>query len=370
MKTLGQSRIVMQNPDSLHRYFAWPTIARLKNGRIVIGASGYRLAHVCPFGKAVLAFSDDEGTTFTQPVPVIDTSLDDRDTGLTPFGDSSLIVTSFNNTRAFQRQSAIDQANVNTDHSKTDYSLAYLSLVTDEMEKRDLGSTFRISHDNGITFGPLYHSPVTSPHGPLELHDGTILWIGRSFIPHPALEHDPGAVLCSEMDPMTGEMTIRGAIENIPCEGAENDCLFSCEPHTIELPDGTLLCHIRVQLRKPRRVFTIYQSTSKDQGKTWSTPVPLLDELGGSPPHLMIHSSGTIVCTYGYREQPFGIRVMTSVDNAATWQYQGAIYENPLTEDLGYPATIELKDGSLLTVFYAHPTDRSGSNILVQNWEL
>ena len=64
-------KTVMSNPTSKHNYFAWPTVARLKNGRLAVVASGFRIQHVCPFGKTVLSFSEDEGKTYTRPAPVI-----------------------------------------------------------------------------------------------------------------------------------------------------------------------------------------------------------------------------------------------------------------------------------------------------------
>ena len=97
IKKIGGVQTVMSNPDSHHGYFAWPTVAKLQNGRICVGASGYRVEHICPFGKGVLAFSDDNGETYSKPVPVFDTVLDDRDVGLTVFGKSGLIATSFKN---------------------------------------------------------------------------------------------------------------------------------------------------------------------------------------------------------------------------------------------------------------------------------
>ena len=87
----------MENPLSEHNYFGWPTVERLKNGRIAVVASGFRLHHVCPFGKTVMAVSEDEGETYTLPMPVIDTVLDDRDGGILAFGGSrSLPPTSSN----------------------------------------------------------------------------------------------------------------------------------------------------------------------------------------------------------------------------------------------------------------------------------
>ena len=177
---LEEARVVMSNYGSIHDYFGWPTVKRLRNGRLALGASGYRMEHICPFGKAVLSFSENEGKTWTVPAPIIDTVLDDRDTGLCPFGQSGLIITSFNNTRQMQMGWLNGHINRRTEEEK-DYVRGYLSLISDEQEKAALGSTYKVSYDNGVTFGPLQISPVTSPHGPIELRDGRILWVGTQF---------------------------------------------------------------------------------------------------------------------------------------------------------------------------------------------
>ena len=77
---------------------------RAKNGVIYLACSGHRLGHICPFGKTVMYISKDNGKTWTPPIVINDTYLDDRDAGLTPFGESGLILTSFNNTIAMQRE--------------------------------------------------------------------------------------------------------------------------------------------------------------------------------------------------------------------------------------------------------------------------
>ena len=170
IKLIGDVKTVMSNPDSKHNYFGWPTAVRLQNGKIAVVASGFRLGHVCPFGKAVISYSDDEGETFTYPCPVIDTPLDDRDGGILAYGKSNVIVTSFTNTRKFQRES--------TDNP---YILSYLDTVTGEEEEKYLGVTYRVSTDFGVTFGKIKKSPVSNPHGPLELPSGELLWVGRPF---------------------------------------------------------------------------------------------------------------------------------------------------------------------------------------------
>ena len=43
-------------------------------------------------------------------------------------------------------------------------------------------------------------------------------------------------------------------------------------------------------------------------GYTFSDPIALLDVKGGAPAHLLMHSSGTLISVYGYREAPFDKR--------------------------------------------------------------
>ena len=180
IKLIGTPEIIMQNPDSPHNYFAWPTVSRLKDSRLAVTASGFRIGHVCPFGKTIISYSKDNGKTYTPPTPVIDTPLDDRDGGLCPFGENGFIVTSFNNTVEFQRETA---ASINNEKSRA-YRNAYLDTVDPEAEERYLGVTYRVTLDGGVTFSEVKKSPVSSPHGPIELRSGKIMWLGRRMYPN------------------------------------------------------------------------------------------------------------------------------------------------------------------------------------------
>lgn len=354
----GEPIVIMSNPESIHNYFGWPTVARLQNGKIAVAASGFRLAHVCPFGKTVLSLSEDEGQTYTPPTPIIDTSLDDRDGGIVPFGESGVIVTSFNNTRSFQR---------NYWRGVSAYSLAHLDTVTDEEEARDLGVTFRLSHDCGKTFGPLMKSPVTSHHGPISLPDGGLLWVGRTFSPNCTIG-EVDRIEAHRVHP-DGHMEFVGAIGDAILDG---QLLLSCEPHGIVLKDGTILVHIRAEQRtkEEEKAFTIFQTVSHDGGKSWETPYPILSRMGGAPSHLFRHSSGILIATYGYRGKPSGIKAMFSRDEGKTWDTGHDLYVNGISPDLGYPSTVECSDGSLITVFYAHPSKEEPAVILQQRWKI
>ena len=349
----GETRTIISNPYSHHGYFGWPTVSRLQNGKIAVGASGFRLEHVCPFGKAVISYSSDNGETYTYPAPVIDTPLDDRDVGICPFGESGVILTSFNNSAQMQRE-------YNQDN---EYVQRYIDTITSEDEEKYLGSTFRISNDCGVTFGKLYRSPISSPHGPIQLKDGTVLWAGTRF------EDVFAGIEIRRLDTESGETELIGKINS-----SDKNVVLN-EPNMLELPNGRLICQIRGENSEAfeggeESVFTVYQSVSDDGGKTWTEPEMLLDKTGGAPPHLIMLSSGVIVSTYGRRKQPYGIMAMISTDGGESWEKDLRIYENTASDDIGYPSTIELDDGTLLTVFYATDEDGKPCEIKQQKWKL
>lgn len=342
---IGASKIIMSNPNGNHNYFGWPTAKRLQNGKIAVGASGYRIEHICPFGKCVLAFSSDNGENYTEPKAVIDTVLDDRDAGLTVFGEKGLIITSFNNTTDFQRDNM----------PQTEECFEYINSVSKEDEAEALGSSFRISNDYGETFGKIYKSPITSPHGPIVLNNGNILWIGNVYETKNQIE-------AYILDPSDGKLDFCGKIEVDNTLGLDFN-----EPYAIQLPDGKIVCHIRAEDDK-EQVFTLFQTVSYDNGKSWSKPEQIISDNSGAPSHLFLHSSGILISAFSRRILPHGIRVIFSKDGGETWSKEYSLYDNYCTDDLGYPSTVEIDDGSLLTVFYARKDEENPALILQQKW--
>ena len=68
---------------------------------------------------------------------------------------------------------------------------------------------------------------------------------------------------------------------------------------------------------------------------------------------------------YGYRREPFGIRGCFSRDGGRTWDLADelAFRADGRHGDLGYPYTIQLRDGQLYTVYYHN---RQGTNCLIE----
>ena len=377
IELMGAPRVIMDNPASRHCYFAWPTIARLRNGKLAVAASGYRLTHVCPFGKGVLSFSENEGETWTLPMVVVDTVMDNRDAGVLPFGESGVfyhsIISSLDFNRSWLKRDFVHVADhwLKNATPDVDYRVAYLDLITPEQEQAALGDCYRISLDNGVTFGPVHLSPISSPHGPAEMPDGTLLWVGSVREENRHQVTAPEQVQAFAVDPTTGDMAYLGSVPDIPDPDAEGQMLASYEPYAIRLPDGRILCHIRVQRPGGAPMFTLYQTESDDGGRTWTDPHPLLHPHGGAPSHIIRHSSGALIAAYSNRllGKP-GIRVMFSADGGESWDTDHILFESDFGEDLGYPATVELTDGSLLTVFYAHTGEEEPAVILQQKWKL
>ena len=359
-----EKKIICSNPDSLFGYFGWPTVAHLADGTLAMAASGFRMRHVCPFGKGILCYSFDEGKSWTPPAVVMDTPLDDRDSGIVCFGENRAIFTSFNNSVKAQTNwmGKLPEDTPEGRASKA-FTKAYLDLVSSTPgSEKLLGSTYKLSEDGGYTFGKTLLSPVTAPHGPMPTNDGGLLYIGRRFTANDSPDQGEEPYLeCRRLNDRD-EFEFVSSIENIP--NGEGGFYLSCEPHAIQLPGGKIIVHIRVQ----GGCFTTYQSVSQDGGRSFSKPVRLLGLRGGAPAHLLRLSDGTVLSVYGYREAPYGIRYMLSHDEGESWQTDLILDDSADSADLGYPASVQLSDGRILTVYY----QRMGgaSNIVQIIWEI
>jgi hypothetical protein len=352
--------VVFSAPDLVFGYSAWPSVTRANNGDLLAVYSGKRIEHVCPFGKVILQRSRDEGKTWSAPIIAIDTPLDDRDAGVTVLSGGRVVVTTFNNTRKEQAEWA-DKRSFTPDE-RGSLIKAYLPLVNDKMEDKYLGSLISVSEDDGFSFGEPFKSPVSAPHGSNLMKDGSLIYAGTPFPSKPAGADGQIAVYKS------GDCRNFELLAEINRGPEAMDGLY-CEPHVIELPGGRIVVHIRVQGDyEGEQLFTVMQSVSDDGGKTFS--VPRLTGAAGSPPHLLLHSSGTLVCVYGKRKPPYGIQAMFSRDNAETWDTGYYLWNQGADGDLGYPASVELSNGDIFTIYYAKRLGQNLTSILWTRWRI
>ena len=96
----------------------------------------------------------------------------------------------------------------------------------------------------------------------------------------------------------------------------------------------------------------IYTMRSTDRGHSWTEPVRVTD---GSehPPDLTLLSNDAVLLNYGRRHEPYGVDGKISLDRGENWLDTHLVYADNLTStDIGYPSTMRLSDGTLVTVYY------------------
>ena len=240
MTILKKGQISMPLQAKLN-YNAWGSIVTLNDGTMMSVWSGDRYAHICPFGRVLASHSADGGYTWTPPYTVQNTPLDDRDAGLCQSGEH-ILLTSFNNSRAQQRNYA-ERGKYPAE--KRAFVESYLNLVSDEDEQKYLGATVAVSTDNGYTFTAPRPMPITSPHGPLTLPDGSMLWIGRRFSDTAPASFPYLAEGLYAMRLAPNGETLEEPWLVVP--GCTEQGTLYCEPHAALMPDGSILLAIRVQ---------------------------------------------------------------------------------------------------------------------------
>ena len=356
--------IVGRISEGFFRYQGWPTLCKDENGVLYAGCSGHRLTHICPFGKNLMYISHDEGKTWSAPTIINDTVLDDRDAGLLSLGNGKLLLSYFNHPWQFYNREDV-QKRSRGEVDDVSWGLfcgmmqGYESLPE---EQNRAGSFVRLSEDGGKHWSEAYSVPVSAPHGPTLLSDGRLLYLGKQQSCQS--ENDERKVQVYESYDDGKHWSFLSDIA-VP-EGCRLNFMY--EPHAVELPNGHILGAIRMQNPSLNPDFTIYLCESTDGGKTWSIPHPT--GICGSPPHLMVHSSGAVILSYGRRAKPYGERARVSYDGGKTFGEEIVISEEAPSDDLGYPSTVELSDGKLLTVYYQILEGDTFASILYTEWEL
>ena len=352
-KVQAEHGVVCSLPGEFFGYFGWPTIAVDETGKLFVAASGLRNAHVCPFGRNVVLSSSDTGRTWTTPTVANDSPLDDRDTGILSLGGDKLLISWFSTDT--RRASVYGTYPQSDDDEYVRRYAAGFARMTDQNAARWTGSWVRLSKDGGESWQRPIRVQVTAPHGPIRRRSGDLLYLGKEFVTDTA-GHSQGVgqirAFTSADDGTTWQSLGAVPLYRGTVAGHHH------EPHVIELPGGELLGLIRFQNHgnDPRVEdlglvhFSLMQTVSTDGGRTWTPAQPL--DFHGSPPHLLLHSSGAVVCVYGYRLAPYGQRAMISRDGGENWAYDYILRDDGHDSDLGYPASVELGDGSILTIYY------------------
>lgn len=357
-----ETKVISQQPEYYH---GWPTVARRANGELWVSWSGGREAHVCPFGQVHAMTSRDDGKTWTWPRVLLDGAIDDRDSGVLETSKGTLLVTTFTSLAYesyLEKQAAFAELKPKGWETKAmqpeqlaRWNAAHNRLNADE-RKAELGEWLLRSTDGGLTWSNRLPTVVNSPHGPTQLKDGRLLYAGKQ------LWSDDKKIGVSESrdDGLTWQW-----LAEIPARPSDDATKSYHELHAVEAADGTIIVHIRNH--NPVDAGGTLQTESKDGGKSWSVPHAVTF---GLPSHLLRLRDGRLLMTYGHRRPLFGNQARISKDHGATWSEPMILSGDGKGGDLGYPSTVELADGSLLTVWYESMKETKQAVLRQAKWKI
>ena len=353
-----QHIVIHKSTDFDSRY---PEVIRLRNGDLVVifrqqairpnqgDGGGDRATHFHDDtqSRIVLVRSRDDGLTWdASTLVIIDQVNDAQDRNLAMIAQVSSGELIANGMRITAHLDNTTAAQMGTDRAIRPDRQGRLfgNRVFDSVylvRSMDNGHTW--SETEPFSVGPMSYFTHTGKTGVVELPDGT--WLlplsghttsdptGRVFI---ARSRDQGKTWA---EPSTVAYDPEGK-------------LGFAEPPLLRLASGRLL----TMLRTSRKDY-LYQAFSMDDGWTWQglkqSPV------WGFPCSVVELKSGRVLCTYGHRREPFGVRAAFSYDEGETWdmEHEVVIRDDGINGVLGYPASIQLNDGRLLSVYYFHGAD-------------
>ncbi len=212
------------------------------------------------------------------------------------------------------------------------------------------GCYVRTSEDNGVSW---HHREISVPP------KGLIM----SFLgPATDLRLDANTLLCAVYGRPTANIRFYESwLLRSEDDGATWDFItIAADPEKkrsfgetaiVRAANGDIVAMMRTEPALGTKMWT---ARSTDRGKSWSKAIET--PLHGHPPHLLTLRDGTMLCTYGFRDDPIGIRAALSRDHGRTWLEEDIVSLRSdgagRPGDNGYPISAELPDGSLVSVYY------------------
>jgi hypothetical protein len=142
---------------------------------------------------------------------------------------------------------------------------------------------------------------------------------------------------------------------------------YAIMPSTIRLGPRELLTAIRYR-DDAKSWLDTYRTLDDGQSWTFDTrPAPDLGE--GNPASMLRLTDGRVCLTYGYRAKPYGMRARLSSDRGHTWGTEIVLRDDGGGRDLGYPRSVQRKDGNVVTVYYFHDEPNGDRYIAATIWE-
>jgi Neuraminidase (sialidase) len=123
------------------------------------------------------------------------------------------------------------------------------------------------------------------------------------------------------------------------------------ETAIFHLGSGKWLAAAR-SLGKTKQRLDLFRS--EDDGSTWTASEPV-SGASQHPAHLTRLKDRRLLLTYGNRiKGQFGVLARLSADEGKTWSEPLTLVNDLLSGDCGYPASAQMRDGKILTAYYSN----------------
>ena len=217
---------------------------------------------------------------------ILDSGLDDRDAGILETPSGTLLATTFTSL-AYQPILERARKEGRWDRSRLRRWEAAHARLDAASRQSQLGQWILRSEDGGLNWSAKTPSVVNSPHGPIALSNGRLLYAGKEL--------------------WTGQRRIGVAFSGddgrswqwaaeIPAREGDDPAEYH-ELHAVEMPDRRVVVHIRNH--NPSHAGETLQCESTDGGLSWTKPRSV--GVWGLPSHLLRLADGRALMTYGHR---------------------------------------------------------------------
>lgn len=348
--------VVLHRDDT--QYYLGPSLAWGANGELLLAireahARPGAVSHVDLTSRGVLFRSTDGGRTFGDKRVIDDRThrfSGTQDTTVTALRDGSLLA-SFYTWGIALAPGSVDLAKLPPGDPAVRTEVRSTSVFQ--------GLWTVLSTDGGRTWTPrrpvqVAGLPPLAARAPaVELPDGSLLLIVNDYHRPDGKTRVWARIFCLRSTDRGATWTLHGRVG----DGAAERLHF-LEPGWVRLRSGRLLAMLRTRgegaanVREAPPAGFLFQSVSDDEGRTWTKPQAT--PLWGFPAHLLELRDGRVLCAYGYRQKPYGVRATLSTDGGRTWDAAREIVvrDDGGSSDLGYPVSVELPDGRVLIAYY------------------
>ncbi len=348
----GKVRFVKQNSifqirvDTQH-HLAFPDVVKLSNDSLLVT---YRQGeeHIDTFSTLISQVGSPNGTLWMKPDTIFnDPLMDDRDPSTEVLSDGSLVINFFkrqhNDPLEAPPISHLFIAHINEQHNA-------INRVKQIDKGEFLPKNPRLSKDNFWIKG-LWGRKIETHASASSLIEYKNKLLLPSYGGYPLVRKkgfdgflSPKSTIAIYQSRNQGKSWKKNDIE-IP----NTSSLWLQEPALVNIGDSLLILHVRTAGGNSAfGASTMIQTTSKDDGKTWSNPTEF-DFIGQSP-ELYQLSNGVLIDGFRLVDKNNKVAFIFSDDNGASWSEPQVI--DYCRGECGYPAMVEIDKNHVLFVYY------------------